>query len=60
MNGPAVSIPKSWTMTMLGELSEATDWASSRNRAMKSGSRPYSGRRTLIATSRPSWASVAR
>ncbi len=60
MNGPAVSIPKSWTMTMFGELREATDWASSRKRAMKSGSRPYSGRRTFTATSRPSWASVAR
>src|SRR5438046_2900561 len=38
---------------MFGWLSCATDCASWRKRARKSGSRPYSGRSSLTATSRP-------
>ena len=43
-----------------GWFSDAADCASCRKRSMKSGSAPYSGRRTLTATSRSSWASRAR
>jgi hypothetical protein len=54
----ADSIP--WSVTMLGWLSAATARASRSKRARRAGSESRSAGSTLMATSRPSFASVAR